>query len=876
MNDRVDRSPAVLDVARKFIDMMSRRFWARPRLGRNTLGLVTLALCLSACFAPTPTPTPQPVSLTFACPADQVKAYQQAAEDFGRENPLVRVHVLPLDEIVSFPLDETDLLDPIRKLASAADVFTWTDDGVEGGAAGLVLDLTPFVKSDEQMAEEAFGPGLLAHFQWQGGAWAIPAWVHAPLVAYDARLFEQAGLDEPQPGWTWDDLALTLEKLTYREGEQTLRYGAYLGVNPALSVLDAQGGRLIDATREMVMPLLDDPHIVAAAQWYADLILKRGLVLNPSGPVMPIELLEQDQVAVIMVSSELWTAEIGRRNETFKLIAPPGRSRVYPYGYYISAGTAHPQAAWQWVQFLSREVIPADGLPARPEQADGAPGIRRMGEQAAQAVQDTLSRALLPVRPVQIERQFMSAVERILHGMDAQTALAQAQQAALTGGELAAVETVVVPPPTPTPAATEQIVFFVQITDGYPELASVFQQEHPEIRIKFVSTRELGAYQSSFGLNDLIQTTQVDCFLWDTRLLQNDENGSLVLDLGPFVDAHPDFAPDDFVPVAWTHAYHSGSLRAIPAGLRARVLYYNRALFQAANEPFPQPGWTWDDLIGAAYQLSAGEPPERQYGLLLWPFGQEIRTWVEAWAGSLVDDRAAPARFRFDDPQIASAVRQLARLVQDRVVPVLGMETVSEGDQQYTAYRIGELEDLARSQKGAMWLEWVGLIQQKPIEHIAVAVPPTSVASSGAYVASQYYISAQTSHAEACWAWIHFLSTRFPPDGTLPPRYSLLRSEQFAEKVGQANQQVYLRAVESPLPAPSAPEGWLEEADRAYTWFDRALENALWQNADVETELAQAQFKADAYLACLRRQPEQTVETAQACFEQVEADAARP
>ena len=836
--------------------------------------VLIVLLCLS-CAPKTPTSTPQPVSLTFACPSDQVKTYQQAAEDFGRENPLVRVHVLPLDEIVSFPLDETDFLDPTRKLASAADVFAWTDDGVEGGAAGLVLDLTPFVKSDEQMAAEAFWPGLLAHFQWQGGTWAIPAWVHAPLVAYDARLFEQAGLDEPQPGWTWDDLALTLEKLTRREGEQTLRYGAYLGVNPALSVLDAQGGRLIDVTREVVVPLLDDPHTLAAAQWYVDLV-RQGIVLNPTGPVDPIKQLEEGKIALSVLPSGVWTDEIVRRNETFKLTALPGRSRVYPYGYYISAGTAHPQAAWQWVQFLSREVAPADGLPARPEQADGAPGIRRMGEQAAQAVQDTLSRALLPVRPVQIERQFMSAVERILGGMDAQTALAQAQQAALTGGEPAAVETVVVPPPTPTPAATEQIVFFAPIPDEYPQLVSVFQQEHPEIRIKVVSAPELGVYGSSPRLVKSIEVAQTDCFLWHTGMLQNDENRLLLLDLGPFVDAHPDFAPDDFVPVAWTQAYHGGSLYGIPSGLRARVLYYNRALFQAANQPFPQPGWTWDDLIGAAYQLSAGEPPERQYGLLLWPFGQEIRTWVEAWAGSLVDDRAAPARFRFDDPQIASAVRQLARLVQDGVVPVLGMETVSEGDQQYIAYRTGELEELARAQKGAMWLEWVGLIQQKPIEHIAVAVPPTSVAGSGVYVASQYYISAQTPHAEACWAWIHFLSTRLPPDGTLPPRYSLLRSEQFAEKVGQANQQVYLRAVESPLSAPSAPEGWPEGADRAYTWFDRALENVLWQNADVETELAQAQFKADAYLACLRRQSEQGAAAAQACFEQVEADTARP
>jgi hypothetical protein len=106
----------------------------------------------------------EPITLTFTCQRSELGIYQTAAETFHQANPSIEVHVIPLDEIVSFPLeDETDTLGPVRQLASQADAFIWTTDAVEGGPPGLVLDLTTFVEADGEPTEDDFLPGLWDH-----------------------------------------------------------------------------------------------------------------------------------------------------------------------------------------------------------------------------------------------------------------------------------------------------------------------------------------------------------------------------------------------------------------------------------------------------------------------------------------------------------------------------------------------------------------------------------------------------------------------------------------------------------------------------------------------------------------------------------------
>lgn len=844
--------------------------------------LLIFAICLPACRGKTTnTPVIPPVTLTFACNADEMALYREAAEIFHQDYPTIQVHVVSLDEIVSFPLDETDLLGPVEKLAAVADVFAWTDDGVEGGPAGMILDLAPFAQSDAGLAEEAFLPGLLAHFQWQGATWAIPAWVGGRVMVYDPAAFDSAGLAHPAPGWTWGDFLYAVSKLTQREGEQIARYGAYLDVQSARSVVDAQGAALIDDAREVVVPTLDDPYVAQAVQWYVDLALVDEVVRIPTGTerVDPLEMLEHGQVAMAVLTTGLLSADLAMQG--WQIAPLPGSSRVYPYGYYISAGTAYAQAAWQWVQFLSHEVVSLKGLPARSSMLAESPFARIAGAQAFEAIEYTVAHALLPVRPLLVERLLHRAVERALNGEPVASALAQTQQWALNPPDPGEYESVAVPTAVSVSKQdVERITFVVNLPQlgQYKALADLFHGLHPDIQVVVRAAPDVEGYTSSMAddLPALLQVSGADCVFWTAGMSGSAEAQQAVMDLNPFLDRDEAFPLDDYVAHALDSVNIDGRMLGLPAGVTVNVLYYNRALFDEAGVAYPDREWTWDDLFLAAHQLVRGDDDERQYGFLIWPLGASIIPLIESMGSTLVEQTGGGAVFRFNDPDVISDIKKLKALVQDDVIPCVTPQILDDprSGQKRTSYNLSPLARLAETGRAGMWIERVGGQFVNPGPDVYPARLPASY-RSGFQLSAAYHIAAGTPHAEACWAWLKFLSEQIPPDRSLPPRRSLLALEAFGQAVGAEAQAVYLAILSDVNSEVSVwdilPPGYAW----ARMWMMEALEAILWQDADIQEALNKAQFNADAYVDCLRRHPDQAdKKAAEACVWEIDPETA--
>src|SRR5690606_25717705 len=47
-----------------------------------------------------------------------------------------------------------------------------------------------------------------------------------------------------------------------------------------------------------------------------------------------------------------------------------------------------------------------------------------------------------------------------------------------------------------------------------------------------------------------------------------------------------------------------GKIPAIPAAPSSPAMYYNKKLFDEANIPYPQDGWTWEQLLDTAKKLT--------------------------------------------------------------------------------------------------------------------------------------------------------------------------------------------------------------------------------------------------------------------------------
>jgi multiple sugar transport system substrate-binding protein len=83
-----------------------------------------------------------------------------------------------------------------------------------------VVDLTDRVNGDADFNWEDFFPAERAAATVDGRVLGIPALVDNLAVVYNKDLFAQAGLDEPTPDWTWDDLEHAATTLTDTANKQ--------------------------------------------------------------------------------------------------------------------------------------------------------------------------------------------------------------------------------------------------------------------------------------------------------------------------------------------------------------------------------------------------------------------------------------------------------------------------------------------------------------------------------------------------------------------------------------------------------------------------------------------------------------------------------
>ncbi|MBG0787322.1 MAG: sugar ABC transporter substrate-binding protein [Anaerolineaceae bacterium] len=109
-----------------------------------------------------------------------------------------------------------------------------------------------------------------------------------------------------------------------------------------------------------------------------------------------------------------------------------------------------------------------------------------------------------------------------------------------------------------------------------------------------------------------------------------------------------------------------GDQYLLPKSYSTLAIYYNKALFDAAGVPYPEDGWTWDDLLDVALDLTQdldGDNAPDIWGLQLpatWTTGFEY--WVAAAGGQLVSDNGKDFVGYMDSEAVINAVTFYADL----------------------------------------------------------------------------------------------------------------------------------------------------------------------------------------------------------------------
>jgi len=310
---------------------------------------------------PVSIPTPETTIITFAASDYHLPAYEALAEAFNATHPTVRVIVKDISQIKGNWHQFAPTPEMLHELASSVDTFELPEHALAIGLANdIFLDLTPLAESDPGFTPDDFFPGLLSRFQREGKLRGLPASAGPVLIFYNKSLFDQPGLGYPAPGWTWEDFLSAAVQLTAGEGNSKW-FGFFdaWGGQGMFAFIQQHGGDLLDRTAPYPVPTLDDPLVAEAVRWYVDLTRKHGV--SPERGAT--KFIPSSQVAAMWTDILLnwWGMSKGPKPVKVGIAPfPEDRTAANPMivrGYFVSAGTAHPQACWQWISFITEQHV---------------------------------------------------------------------------------------------------------------------------------------------------------------------------------------------------------------------------------------------------------------------------------------------------------------------------------------------------------------------------------------------------------------------------------------------------------------------------------------------------------------------------------------
>jgi multiple sugar transport system substrate-binding protein len=247
--------------------------------------------------------------------------------------------------------------------------------------------------------------------------------------------------------------------------------------------------------------------------------------------------------------------------------------------------------------------------------------------------------------------------------------------------------------------------------------------------------------------------------------------------LDSYLKTDTDIQPGDYYPAAWQSYQYQGSTYGLPNEFDVLAVACDLNQLELASVPMPKDGWTWDDYLKTAQDLTAdrdGNGRPDVWGTTICPWWQ-VFVWQNG--GELVDNLEAPRRSTLSTPAAQEALQFLTDLqAKHHVAPP---PALTQGDERVKAFKGGQValiytprNDIPTLAKTESRMDTVPLPRGKVAANLG----------SG----SGYCLVKGAPHADKAWRLMSFLSG---VDGqklvlgagfTTPARPALVASEYFA------------------------------------------------------------------------------------------------
>ncbi|MCU0494377.1 MAG: extracellular solute-binding protein [Chloroflexaceae bacterium] len=844
----------------------------------------------AAAVGTTPAPTGDVVTIGFGAQEWERRIYEPLIEKFNAENTDMRVQFVSLDEVYQTQFDPNNPPDQAREVVSRADTATTFFVDPRDVERNLYYNLTPLIEADPTFQRDDYYPSAFASLTHNGNIYGLPRNINLPLMSYNKDLWAARGLQPPGSNLTWQELMTAAEQLAQKQGSQVETYGMldFGGFTTVMGEMHAAGVNILTQSPDQVR--LDTPEMQAVLEKAASMV-ESGALYSPAPPGAGEQSsFNPDDMRKLVVDGRvgIWQpSSLPSSSNDPPLPFPVGTIAMpdigIPYtaaqnSFVMSSGTQHPEQAWRWLSFLSRQSTADEmmhssnqELPARTSLAEQSKTWQDMDEETKAAVEALLQRPVQPLPAglfgsrVSAFGPLVEAFNAVLHEKkpadealrEAQTKLQeQVAQVALTPQPApnAAPVTVTTPVAAVAPAGATSIKFMVMGGDMMPirKLAESFNQNNQGVFVEIVDPNRVTqrtANSTSVTVSGSIEDmfTQSDCFMsggWRPDTITQ------TLDLQPLVQADAAFQLEDYPAALLQPFQKEGRLTGLPYSVRLPQMSYNTKLFAEAGLEPPKASWTPDEFLNAAQQLTKGSGEEKQYGFVSESRPtQELNFFLKRFGAELFTGKEETLQPTFTDPRVVQASRFYIDLLKN-TSPHETLDGYSR-NQNYG----GSGSQIIFSGRAGMWFSYGTIFMSPRMQQPDVAIAPLPIGTGGIssedYYSDGLFISSQTQHAEACWTWLKFLSEDTSAlSGAYPARSSIVDSPAFQGQAQPGALDVYnaYREALSRADASAASERTYDPRMDTF-WFYRAVDRAL-QGNDLERELADAQKFTEDFILC--------------------------
>lgn len=769
--------------------------------------------------------------------------WEDLIDEFEAEHPDIKIELILYSEILDQPADSLTPTETFwQDMAENADaMWSFLQEGIpiEPVESGLIMDLTPFIDQNTHFDSEDFYPGALESISWNGGVWALPLGIDYEVLYYDQAAVVDANIIPPQPSWSWDDFRATARALTSVNDTGNV-WGFSQKYANTLQLLEIRGATLIDKNISPPKLMLEEPQLVDAANWWITLAQQDRSM--PAFARNYFEYIPQTDRAVMWPDSLAHFQFI--EDQSVGVVNFPGQSPIHLEQVAISAGTKHPEAAWEWLSFLTHQVGYEQYLPARRSVAESSGYWDQLDEKQREILEYSLENSsrltyqnidtdiyhiiVNALRNTEAEHQ---SVEEALHLVQGEAN--NLWQANLAEYHKIAEERVVVVDSNVSvgvDSQINQILFLVPDPNDlavYRQLAEEYQKENPTQGVVVDLIGSESSFQSF--------AEQSDCFVAQPSLNDPTSRGA-VLPLEALLknDTHIDDAL--FLQSVASLFEYEGLLLGLPRDFLTYHFVGNEDVLTASSINYLSEDLEAQEFVGNLQELTASSSNFAFVGVTS---HIDLPIWVEMLGGELLTAGDGIPRAQFVTTETSKALEVLTMLAQTNVI-ALNSNGV-------------EVQRMIDEGKIGLWASTESLSTENDL--VFIPLPYSQVGPHLPVVyASGYFISAQTQLKQECWDWIAYLTANTSYWGIGNPAkvadFEALLQTQLGD---QSSEQLFAQVQQSIQPAEYwrfVSEPWLfpyisllNTAYIAVIEGDRSLANALQD----------AQESADRYYECLNQ-----------------------